>query len=180
MPILFGWETSDRNWLVSQDRPLGGSPGYTVLEPLGIVPLREIRPVMGPAAFLPGEGAGDDGFCDIEERLQLEGLHEIGIKYPPFVLHRDGRGAMGQCREGRDRSRHGLVSPDKAQIEAHCLAEFFPNLPGPERSLLCQQLLDATLLGYKLVCCECPWRDGSNVLSGSNSSAPTERNRFKE
>jgi hypothetical protein len=60
-----------------------------------IVSDREVRPVMGPAAFLPGEGAGDNGFRDIEQGLELEGLHEIGIKHPPFVLYRNGRGAMG-------------------------------------------------------------------------------------
>ena len=87
---------------------------------------------------------------------------------------------MGQCSERRDRGRHGFVSPNEAKIEAHQLAEFFPNLPGSDRSLLCQQTLDATLLGCELVCCECLWRDGSSVLSGSNSGAPTEHNRFKE
>jgi hypothetical protein len=135
---------------------------------------------MGPAAFFPGEGAGDNGLRDIEKGPEFEGLHEIGIKHQPFVLYNDGGGTMGQCSDCRDRSRHGFVSPNETQIEAHRLAEFFSNLPGPERSLLCQQLLDATLLGCKLVYCECPWRDGSNVLSGSNSSAPTEHNGFKE
>ena len=105
-------------------------------QPMLIIADREIRPVMGPAAFLPGEGAGDDGLRDIEKGLELEGLHEIRIKHPPFVLHRDGGGAMGQCSECRDRSRHGFVSPNEAKIEAHQLAEFFPNLPGSDRSLL--------------------------------------------
>jgi hypothetical protein len=72
------------------------------------------------------------------------------------------------------------VSPNEAKIEAHQLAEFFPNLPGSDRSFLCQQALDATLLGCELVCCECLWRDGSSVLSGSNSCAPTKHNRLKE
>ena len=44
----------------------------------------EVRPVMSPAAFLPGEGAGDDGLRDIEKGLELEGLHEIRIKHPPL------------------------------------------------------------------------------------------------
>ena len=60
-----------------------------------IIADREVRPVMGPAAFPPGEGAGDNGFRDIEQGLELEGLHEIGIKHSPFVLYRNGRGAMG-------------------------------------------------------------------------------------
>ena len=60
-------------------------------QPMPIIAGREVRPVMGPAAFLPGEGAGDDGFRDIEQGLELEGLHEIGIKHPPFVLHRRRR-----------------------------------------------------------------------------------------
>ena len=87
---------------------------------------------------------------------------------------------MGQCREGRERSRHGFVRPNKAQIEAHQLAEFFPNLPSSDRPLLCQQALNATLFGCELVCCECLWRDGSSVFSSSNSSAATKHDRFKE
>jgi hypothetical protein len=145
-----------------------------------IIADREVRPVMGPAAFLPGEGAGDDGLRDIEQGLKLEGLHEIRIKYPPFVLHHDGGSAMGQCREGRARSRHGFVSPNEPKIEAHQLAEFFPNLPGSDRSLLCHQFVDPSLLGCELVCREGLWRNGSSVRSGSNSGAPTEHNRFKE
>ena len=145
-----------------------------------IITDRKIRPVMGPAAFRPGEGAGHDALRDIDKGLELEGLHEIRIKHPPFVLHRDGGGAKGQCSEGRERSRHGFVSPNEAKIEAHQLAEFFPNLPGSDRSLLCQQTLDSTLLGCELVCCEGLWRDGSSVLSGSNSGAPTKHNRLKE
>ena len=107
---------------------------------------------MGSATFLPGEGAGDDSLRDIEKGLEFEGLHEIRIKYPPFVLYRDEGGAMGQCREGRERSRDGFVRPNEAQIEAHQLAEFFPNLPSSDRPLLCQQALNAMLFGCKLLC----------------------------
>ena len=107
---------------------------------------------MGSATFLPGEGAGDDSLRDIEKGLEFEGLHEIRIKYPPFVLYRDEGGAMGQCREGRARSRHRFVRPNEAQIEAHQLAEFFPNLPSSDRPLLCQQALNATLFGCKPLC----------------------------
>ena len=139
-----------------------------------------VRPVMGPTTFLPSEGAGDDGLRDIEEGLELERLHEVRVKHPPFVLHGDGSGTMDQSNECRARSRHGLVRPNEAQIEAHQLTEFFPNLPGSDRSLLCQQALDATLLGCQLVCCECLWYDGSNVFSGSNSSTTAEHNRLKE
>ena len=145
-----------------------------------IIADREVRPVMGSAAFLPVEGAGDDGLCNIEERPELEGLHEICIKYPPFVLHRHGGRAMGQCREGRERSRHGFVIPNEAKVEAHQLAEFFPNLPSSDRPLLCQQALNATLFGCELVCCGCLWRDGSSVFSSSNSSAPAKHDRFKQ
>jgi hypothetical protein len=145
-----------------------------------IIADREVRPVMSPAAFLPGEGAGDDGLRDIEKGLELESLQQIRIKHPPFILYRNGRGSMGQCSECRERSRHGFVSPNETNIEAHQLAEFFQYLPSSDRSLLCQQALDATLFGCELVCCECLWRDGSSVLSGSNSGAPTEHNRLKE
>jgi hypothetical protein len=145
-----------------------------------IIADREVRPVMGPAAFPPGEGAGDNGFRDIEQGLELEDLHEIRIKHPPFILYHNGPGSMGQCSECRERSRHGVVSPNETQIEAHQLAEFFPNLPGSDRSLLCQQALNATLLGYELVCCEGLWRNGSSVFPCSDSSAPTEHNRFQK
>jgi hypothetical protein len=151
-----------------------------MLEPVNIVALLVIRPVMRPTAFLPGESAGNDGLRDIEEGLELEGLHEIRIKHQPFILHRNGGGAMSQCGECRDRTRHGFVGPNEAKIEAHQLAEFFPNLPGSDRSFLCQQALDPTLLDCELVCCECPWRDGSSILSGSSSGAPAEDNRLKE
>ena len=145
-----------------------------------IIAAREVRPVMGPAAFLPGEGADDDGLRDIEQGLELEDLHEIRIKHPPFILQRHGRGSMGQCSECRERSRHGFVSPNETKIEAHQLAEFFPDLPGSDRPLLCQQALDATLFSGELVCCECLGRDGSSILSCSNSGAPTEHNRLEE
>jgi len=151
-----------------------------MFKPLGIISLLEILPVMGSAAFLPGEGAGDDGLRDIEEGLELEGLYEIRIKHPPFVLHCDGNGAMDQGSECRDRNRHGLVSSNEAQIEAHHLAEFFPNLPGSDRSLLCQQPLNATLFGCKLVSREDLWRDSSRIFSRSNSCAPAEHNCLKE
>ena len=107
-------------------------------------------------------------------------MHEIRIKHQSFVLHHDGGGTMGQCSECRNRSRHGFMSPNKAKIETHQLAEFFPNLPGSDRSLLCQQAFDATLFGCELVCCECLRCDGSSVFPCSNSSAPTEHNRLKE
>lgn len=71
-----------------------------MLEPVNIVTLCEVRPVMSPAAFLPGEGADDDGLCDIEKRLEFEGLYEIRIKHLSFVLHHDGGGTMGQFGEG--------------------------------------------------------------------------------
>jgi hypothetical protein len=70
-----------------------------MFEPLGIVSLRKVRSVMGPTAFLPGEGADDNGLCDIEKGLELEGLHEIRIEHPPLVLHHDRGGAMDQSRE---------------------------------------------------------------------------------
>jgi hypothetical protein len=103
-----------------------------MLEPLDIVPFREIRPEMGSATFPPGKGAGNNGLRDIQKGLELEGLHEIRIKHPSFVLHRHGSGAMGQCGECRNRSRHGFVSPYEAKVEAHQLAEFFPYLPGTD------------------------------------------------
>ena len=49
-----------------------------------IIASRVVGPVMGSAAFLPGEGAGDNGLRDIEKGLELKGLHEIGIKHPPL------------------------------------------------------------------------------------------------
>ena len=64
-------------------------------QPMLIIADRIVRSVVSPAAFLPGDGTGDDGFRDIEEGLEFECLHEIGIKHPPFVLYRNGRGAMG-------------------------------------------------------------------------------------
>ena len=70
-----------------------------MFEPVDIVTLRKVRPVMSPATFLSGESTGDNSLRNIEKGLELEGLHEIRIKYPPFVLHRDGRGALGQCSE---------------------------------------------------------------------------------
>ncbi len=151
-----------------------------MLEPLVIVSLGEVRPVMGSAAFLPGEGADHDGLRNIKERLELEGLHKLRIKHPPFILHRDGSRAMGQRRECRERSRHGFVRPDKAKIEAHQLAKFFTNLPRSDRSFLCQQPLDSTLFGRELVCCEGLWRDRSHIFSCSNSSTLAEHNRFKQ
>ena len=72
------------------------------------------------------------------------------------------------------------MSPNETQIEAHQLAEFFPNLPGSDRSLLCQQALNATLLGYELVCCEGLRRNGSSIFPCSGSCAPTKHNRFKK
>jgi hypothetical protein len=39
-----------------------------------IIADREVRSVMGSAAFLPGEGTGDNGLRDIEKGLELEGL----------------------------------------------------------------------------------------------------------
>ena len=116
-----------------------------------IIADREVRPVMGPSTLLPSQSAGDDSLRDIEKGLELKGLHEIRIKHPPFVLHCDGDGAMCQCSQCRDRSRHGFVSPNETKIEAHQLAEFFPNLPSSGRSLLCQQALNAMLLGCKLL-----------------------------
>jgi hypothetical protein len=151
-----------------------------MLEPVNIVTLCEVRPVMGATAFRPGEGTDDDGLRDIEKRPELEGLHEIRIKHLSFVLHHDGSGTMGQCSEGRNRSRHRFMSPNEAKVEAHQLAEFFPNLPGSDRSLLCQQALDAALFDCELVYCEGLWRNGSSVLSSSNSGAPAEHNRLKK
>ena len=133
---------------------------------------------MGPSAFLPGEGAGDDGLRDIEKGLELENLQEIRIKHTPFVLHRDEGGATSQRRKCRECCGHGFVCPDEAKIETHQLAELFPNLPSSDGSLLCQQALDAILFGRELVCCKCPWRDSSSILSGSNSGAPTKHNRL--
>jgi hypothetical protein len=72
------------------------------------------------------------------------------------------------------------MRPNEAKVEAHQLAEFFPNLPSSDRSLLCQQAPNATLFGCELVCYEGLWRDSSSILSGSNSGAPSEHNRFKE
>src|SRR5688572_27396928 len=151
-----------------------------MLEPVNIVTLREVRPVMSSTTFRPGEGADDNSLRNIEKGLEFEGLHEIRIKDPPFVLHRDGRGATGQRSERCACSRHGFMSPNEAKIEAHQLTEVFPNLPGSNRPLFCQQALDATLFGRKLVCCECPWRDSSSILSGPNSGAPTKHNRLKK
>jgi len=135
---------------------------------------------MSPAAFLPGEGAGDNGFRNIQKGLELEGLDEIRIKHLAFILHHDRRGTMGQYRECGNRSRHGFVRPNEAKVEAHHLAELFSNLPGSDRSLLCHQLLDTRLLGDELVWCACLWRNGSSIFSGSDSSAPTEHNGLKK
>lgn len=151
-----------------------------MLEPMVIVSLGEVRPVMGSAAFLPGEGADHYSLCNIKERLELEGLHKLRIKYTPFILHRDGSRAMGQCRERHKRRRHGFVGPDKAKIEAHQLTKFFTNLPRSDRSFLCQQPLNSTLFGRELVCDEGSWRDRSDIFSCSNSSTPAEYNRFKQ
>jgi hypothetical protein len=135
---------------------------------------------MGPPAFLPGEGAGDNGFAYIEKGLKFEGLHEIRIKHPPFVLHHDRGGTMDQRSECRGRTSHGFVSSNETKIEAHQLAEFLPNLPGTDRPPLCQQALDASLFGCELVCHDGLPCDGTSVLSGSNSRAPAEYNRLKE
>jgi hypothetical protein len=131
---------------------------------------------MGPRlSFLAS--AGDNGFRD-QKGLELQRLHGSVLNTRPLsctvMMARWVRAVMP------DRSGHGFVSPNEAQIEAHQLAEFFSHLPGSDRSLLCQELLDATLLGDELICCEGLWRDGSNVLSRSNSGAPTEHNRFKK
>ena len=115
-------------------------------QPLLIVAFGEVRPIMGSAAFLSGEGTRDDGLRDIEKGLEFEGLYEFRVEYLPFVLHRDRGGVMAERRECRERSRHGFVSPNEAEIEAHHLAEFLPNLPSSDRSILFQQPLDARLL----------------------------------
>lgn len=60
-----------------------------MFEPVNIVTLREVRPVMGSTAFRPGEGTGNNSLRNIEKGLEFEGLHEIRIKDPPFVLHRN-------------------------------------------------------------------------------------------
>ena len=60
-----------------------------MLEPVNIVTLCEVRPVMGSTAFSPGEGAGDNSLRNVEKGLEFEGLHEIRIKDLPFVLHRN-------------------------------------------------------------------------------------------
>lgn len=151
-----------------------------MFDPVNIVTLGEIRPIMGATAFLPGEGADHNGLCDIEKALEFEGLYEVCIKHQSFVLNRDGSGTMGQCREGRERNRHRFMSPNKAKVETHELAEFFSNLPGSNRSLFCQDTLDATLFGRKLICREGLRRNGSSVLSRSNSSPPAEHNCLKE
>ena len=49
-----------------------------------IIADREVRPVMSPAAFLPGEGAGNDGLRDIEKGLELEDLQELRINTRPL------------------------------------------------------------------------------------------------
>jgi hypothetical protein len=151
-----------------------------MFEPLGIVPLQEIRSIVGSTTLLPSQCADDDGLRDIEEGLEFECVHKIRIKHQPFILHRDGGGAMSQCGESRERSRHGFMSPNEAKVETHQLAEFFSNLPGSDRSLLCQQAADATLLNCELVYCEGLWRNGSSILSCSNSGTPTEHNCLKE
>jgi hypothetical protein len=135
---------------------------------------------MGSAAFLPGECTDHYGLRHIEERLELEGLHEICIKHPPFVLHHDGGGAMGQCRESGKRCGHGFARPDQTQVETHQLAEFFTNLPGSDRSLLCQQPLNTMLLYRKLVCFDGLSCDGSNILSSPDSGATAKHDGFKK
>src|SRR4029078_10880764 len=57
---------------------------------------------------------------------------------------------------------------------------FFPRLAGSTGAVLCQESRDATLLGCELICCERLWRDGSCILTGSDSGPPAEHNRFKE
>jgi hypothetical protein len=128
-----------------------------MFEPLGIVPLWEVRSVMGASTLLPSQSAGHNGLRDIEERLELERLHKIRIKYLPFVLHGDGGGTMDQGSMCRECNGHRFVSPNEAQIETHQLAKLFSNLPGSDGTLLCQQPPNATLFDDELVCCEYLW-----------------------
>src|SRR5215813_13199223 len=103
-----------------------------------IIAGREVRSIVGSSTFLPRQCAYNDGFRDIEKGLEFEGLYEISIENLSLILHRNSRGAMGQCRERRDRCRHGIVSPNEAEMEAHQLAELFSNLPGSDCSILAQ------------------------------------------
>lgn len=135
---------------------------------------------MGPSAFLSGEGAGDDGLRDIEKGLEFENLQEIRIKHAPFILYRDEVSATNQLCKCRECGGHGFVSPNEAKIETHQLAEFFPNLPSSDRSLLCQQTLDAALFDGELICCRGLVCTDSSVFSGSNSGAPAKHNRLQE
>ena len=99
MWVLLRWKVRDGYRLIGQGHPLGSPLDEAMSQPLLIVAFGKVRAVMSPAAFLPGEGAGDDGFRDVEKTLEFEGLYELRVKYLPFVLHRDRGGAMAECRE---------------------------------------------------------------------------------
>ena len=57
----------DGHRLIGQGRTLWGPSDEAVCQPMLIIADREVRPVMGSTAFLPGEGAGDNGLRDIEK-----------------------------------------------------------------------------------------------------------------
>src|SRR5207244_9618676 len=92
--FLFRRKARDGHRLIAQGNTLGSPSDEAVCQPMLIIAAREVRPVMGPSAFLSGEGADNDGLRDIEQGLELEDLHEISIKYPPFILYSHGRGSM--------------------------------------------------------------------------------------
>src|SRR5512137_32889 len=82
------WETGNRHRLVREGWSPGCSAGQRVPKPADIVALREIRSVMGAAAFGSGKGTGNDGFRDIQQRLKFKGLDKIRVEHSSLVVDR--------------------------------------------------------------------------------------------
>ena len=61
-----------------------------VLEEVDVVAVGEVLARVGPAALLPGQGAGDGGLGQVEQAAQLQHFQEAGVEDGPLVLHAEG------------------------------------------------------------------------------------------
>lgn len=118
----------------------------SVAKPHGIVAGGEVGSIMGSSAFLAAECAHGDRVRHLQQALDLEGLQQVRIEDPTFVLNAHLECSDFQRFHGRYSGTHGLLGAKNTEMLAHDFPEIVSNLPGPLRPRIAQQTIQSLFL----------------------------------
>src|SRR2546425_8020635 len=105
-----------------------------MLEPVRVVALGKVGPVVRAARLLAGERAGHHGLGQVHQRSELQRGDEIGVEDPAAIVQPDARGARFYGLHGDRSEEHTSELQSLAYLVCRLLLEKKKRASNPTNS----------------------------------------------